>query len=481
MTKLELENYIRTDAKSNPDYTLTSANFSPYPFYDDETKETRFSMAYIVKFNHISEPKNHTTVLAFDGTEWFFWCGDAYVEKGSTKLTMKIARERVAEAMKSVKNEHDEAKERLDQLFNSEEKSTGCHFWKGWKTSGKICSHVKHLLNTIDDEKLKEIEEQFNHYTNVSKIKPSSSDSKKLQRYAFKKHVLFQGPRGFGKTYGVYDYLDSIEFPKENFFEVGGFEGMESVDLLGQNVPYVREIEAKKSFQLNQLKANNSFSSQKEKEHIQDLIWVDGALTAAFRNASKGIKTVLLIDELLRITSRELSILISSLTPDNKGFFTLRTRRIIGLDEDGCGIEEVIKVKKEHLWVVATTNIGSDYDIDVADLALLDRFIIIHKDANRTEVKTVVQENAKERKFSTSLVAKLMSFYDKMEKYKKSENIAHLVNTRHLSEMIELAIDENDVPEVIQDMILKWVDNDVDGKPDATQIKLIEKEIANIF
>ena len=277
----------------------------------------------------------------------------------------------------------------------------------------------------------------------------------------------------------VYQFLDNEEIPSEDIFEVGGFEGLESIDLLGQNIPFVKEV--KKQNKNIILKANNVFSSQDGTEHVQDLVWMDGALTAAFRNASKGKKTVLMIDEILRIPGRELSVLVAALTPNNKGEFTLRTRRIIGLNEDGCGIEEVIKCSKENLWVVATTNIGAEYDVDEIESALADRFMIIHKGAERSVLKTILEGEIKNRKFKVSSVAKLMEFYDKMVSYKKTENISKIINTRHLTEIIEFAIDEADIPNVVNDQILKWVDRDMEGTPVHVQIKLITETISKVW
>ena len=68
-----------------------------------------------------------------------------------------------------------------------------------------------------------------------------------------------------------------------------------------------------------------------------------------------------------------------------------------------------------------------------------------------------------------------------MVDYKTSEEISKLINTRHLAEVVEFAIDESDVPNVVSDQILKWVDRDVDGKPNSTQFTLIEKTIQNIW
>jgi hypothetical protein len=485
MKKTELKNYIATEAKLHPDYHKENSDITVYPFKDIDTGDIRFSVAYYAKLQNSSNDKNHTLVLAYDGKEFYFWCGDRYIDNISKESKRKInlteAKQMKKDALKTVKDNIAEAETLLDNLFQKEVESAGCHFWAKWKSKGEICPHVQHLFQLVDDENIiEELEEKYNYFMAVKPAaKKVASEAEKLKKYAFKKHVKITGPKGFGKTWGVYEFIDSLKIPQSNIFEIGGFEGLESVDLLGQNIPYVKEIKSKtKSITL---KANNSFSSSENVEHVQDLVWLNGALSAAFKSASKGNKTVLLIDELYRIPARELSILVSSLTPDNKGFFTLRTRRVLGIDEDGCGIEEVIKAKKENLWVVATTNVGAGYDIDEVDGAVDDRFITIHKSAESDTLKSIVQSCVKERKFKVSLVSKLMEFYDKVERYNKSGELSKLINTRHLSEAIELADDEKDIVNVLKDMELKWIDRGIDGEPDEKHQTLIDKTLASIW
>lgn len=479
MKKIDLVNYINKEAVIHPEYDVNEEKFTCFPFVDNDTNEARFATTYIVELVHNSEKKRHMTLLAYDGEEYFFWCGDSFIEK-NRKYTMKKAKELVTEATKDLKGDIEEATKQMLDIYNAYDASTGCRFWASWKSKGEVCSHIKHLfaLLNLNDSILSKLEDNYKEFTTKTR-KANSSLMNKFERYAFKKHMLLDGPKGFGKTYEVYEFLDNQNIPTEDIFEVGGFEGLESIDLLGQNIPFVKEV--KKANKSIVLKANNVFASQEGTEHVQDLVWMDGALTAAFRNASKGKKTVLMIDEILRIPQRELSILVAALTPNNKGEFTLRTRRIIGLDEDGCGIEEVIKIKKENLWVVATTNIGAEYNIDEIESAFADRFMIVHLGADREIVKTIVTKKIKERKFKVDAVAKIMEFFDKMTKHKTTENLSKIINTRHLSEIIEFALDKDDIPNVAIDQILKWVDRDTDGLPDETQIKLIEKTINSIW
>ena len=473
------------EAEIHEDYESIKSLITPYPFRDIDTGETRFSIAYVGNMVHkVDASKRHTVILAFDGKEYAFWCGDSFTD--NTKSMSKTeASKHISTALNEVVPGHKAVAEaKLNELYHMFDKSSGCRFWASYKASGKICRHVKDLLQVAKDENLAVVlQDEYNKFTKkgTTTMTTISTTDKVLKRYAFKKHCLLTGPKGFGKTVGVHQIIDELKVSKNAVFEVGGYEGLESIDLLGQNIPFVKEVKTSKLGAISSLKANASFGRTEETQHIQDLVWLDGALSAAFRNASKGNPTVLFIDELYRIPGRELSILIAALTPDNKGFYTLRTRRIIGLDKDGCGIEEVIKCKKEHLWVVATTNVGADYDVDGIDSALEDRFMIIHKPGERNEVKTIVEKLIKERKYKPSLVAQLMEFYDKMEGFRKKSALSKLINTRHLAEAIELSIDETDVSAVLVDNHMKWIDRDIHGEPDAAQKDLVFKTISSVF
>ena len=118
------------------------------------------------------------------------------------------------------------------------------------------------------------------------------------------------------KTYSATQWIDEAGYESEF---IAGHSGLESIDLLGY---WIKNSEG-------------------------NLIWLDGALTAAFRKALTQ-KCVLLFDELLRVPARELSILVGSLTPDSSGHYRLRTNRLVD-ENDGIGETETLVVPMENL------------------------------------------------------------------------------------------------------------------------------------
>ena len=274
------------------------------------------------------------------------------------------------------------------------------------------------------------------------------SVNNKLDKYLFKKHLLIQGQKGFGKTYMVSKMLIDN---KEDYdtVDMRGHEGVEAIDLLGH---YIRDEEG-------------------------GLVWKDGVLTQAFRNAAKGKKTVLFIDEMLRIPKRELNILVGALSPDSEGNFSLDTNRASAVNmEDGVAIAESEKlvVKKDMLWAIGTTNAGAGYAVDTIDEALADRFRVIIKRMSESEMQEILYNTAKEKGMGKPEVARLMKFYKGFNALRDSGELVKLLNLRHLSEVIEFSDDASDMPEIMTDLIPTLCSQDQNGFANETQESIIE-------
>lgn len=306
-------------------------------------------------------------------------------------------------------------------------------------------------LRTIASLSMEDIVRLKEQYFGLIATKNVESDTEspfllKIKKYAFRKHVLVEGEKGSGKTYEIDKYVKSQGIACEF---IGGHEGVESIDLLGHLV----------KFQDN-------------------LIWKDGPLASAFRKATAGTKTALFIDEMLRIPSRELNILVAALTPNSENQYVLRTGNIVGI-ENGVAVEETLTVSCENLWAVGTTNVGVGYQVDELDEALADRFRIIRKDNNRDEIKKILINAAGKTK--KELVKGLMSFYDVFQRLRKQGQISKVLNLRHLKEVLELSVNEEELVENLFDMALVWVERTPEGYPEPEQMHIIEKAIGDTF
>ena len=259
-----------------------------------------------------------------------------------------------------------------------------------------------------------------------------------LERYAFKKHILLVGRPGTSKTFSATKWIEDSGYASEF---IAGSNAIEAIDLLGYWV----------------------------KDSSGSLIWLDGVLTAAFRKAQTQ-KTILLFDELLRVPARELSILVGALTPDSDGYYRLRTNRLVD-EKDGIGEVELIKVPMKNLHVIATTNIGADFDTEDIDVALQDRFRT-HDVSMSTSTLYSICDTVNNGKLSTTTMNSLIDLHEKIKLLVESNELARELSLRHLTEVITFAETASDVFSYLQDLATIICSRDTDGNLNQTEKKI---------
>ncbi|MGB1226447.1 MAG: AAA family ATPase [Poseidonibacter sp.] len=272
-----------------------------------------------------------------------------------------------------------------------------------------------------------------------------------LERYKFKKHLLIQGEKGIGKTYKV-DEMFRTEGIETEF--IAGHEGIESVDLLGY---YTKCPEG-------------------------NLVWMDGALTAAFRKAQTQ-KIGLFFDETLRVPARELNILVGALTPSSKNTYRLRTNRMVNV-VDGIAETETLEIPMENLWCIGTTNVGAGYEVDEIDSALGDRFRVVNKTTDLSEIEDILNYHLSRNKAlasSPDLVNKSIEFYTQVKDLQASGELEKVVNLRHLSETMQMCEDESEFVSYFYDLLPTWCSTDTDGQPNKAEKEIVGKLIKKIF
>ncbi|ADU97781.1 ATPase associated with various cellular activities AAA_5 (plasmid) [Thermovibrio ammonificans HB-1] len=144
------------------------------------------------------------------------------------------------------------------------------------------------------------------------------------------KNALLKGPTGTGKTVLVREVAKELGY---KLGYVAGSESLQDIDFLGAFVKKGDSIE-----------------------------WVDGKLTKAFRLAQKG-RVILFIDEINRIPSKHLNILIGVMNPSG-GKYTLYNH-LTG---------ETIEAPIENLRFIGAMNEGGAYQVHPLDPALMRRF-----------------------------------------------------------------------------------------------------------
>jgi DNA polymerase III delta prime subunit len=442
----EIIDFMRLANPLNGDYETTDAKnmqLSIIPIKGGHVKA-----AVITKTTQAYGKNNpHTAQVGFDGKNWYIGCGNSFLEA-------KISKKEANLAVKKVTNSSVEAVKLLN-TWGSVPKNTGCHFWHTWNGKRNVCKHIDDLLADVSPQELLDLEEMMGletamatEVTEINSEDYTDPIAAKMQAYGLngrQRHLLLVGPKGNGKTKTIYDQIDRDGY---DHVYLGGDADKEALDLVGTLLPI-------------------------EKDGNKEFIWVDGPLSQAFRKAQSGVKTILFIDELLRMSGSALSSLVATLTTDNKGNYVLNTGRVINV-VDGVGHTEILRAPRENLWVLATTNIGAGYDVTALDDALEDRFEIIDLENEFDKISAILLDVATDKGISADIAVKLMSFYKKMEKLIESEKLEKVINLRHLVQIIEDCKTDKDLYECTLDRMPKWVARDTKGKLIKEQIKIVE-------
>jgi len=416
------------------------AMWMPMYFVDKNTQEFKRVVGMSSKIQNIETTDSYVVTVGYDGKEW-------YVAVGNDFLTGTISQDTADLITAELCNEVIESSQ-MQSLFSTFAEETASNHWREWSTKGELSDEAQHFLcNVLTPVDLDEIENHFYGQTKKEENEEAMIAAR-MRLYAFKRHLLFIGEKGSGKTHDIYAFMKKEALP--HVF-VGGNADVEAMDLKGNLLPY-------------------------EKDGEKNFIWVDGPLTQAFRRAASGEKVVLFIDELLRMSKSAQSLLVPALTTDNDGNYVLDTGRVIDVVE-GVGKTECIKAPSANLWVLGTTNMGAEYGTPDMESALEDRFELIEKNNDMEKIRRVLTEIALEKSFDVSVVENLVDFYTSMVSLKEEGVLAKLINLRHLAQSMQDSKTRNDLYDCLMDRVPKWVERDMGGKLLDDQIEVIKKAL----
>lgn len=272
------------------------------------------------------------------------------------------------------------------------------------------------------------------------------------------KPVLVKGEAGAGKTYAARVQGRSFEAA----FEIALNAQTEAADLLG--FPRV------------------------------DGGWQDGPLTAAFRSAAAGFTTQLRLDEFYRPTNQARSVLLTCTSPfeDAKGnaFYVLTTGRAEPHPtEEGVYQQETLYAPCHLLAIVATTNVGAQYDVSAGDPAEKRRFAPVHVDVTETVIRRILKNAFPKatpavRKIESGVTEALVDFWKQCKELTKTAMIEIPPTVSTFVEAIThpQAKDKAAVQKILLALGLHiWCGENLTGEPIAEQVSAVTKCLKAAF
>lgn len=430
-----------------PEVFIDSTLEASYPVLDLATRTVRPGIALAARVADGAEV--HTVVLAAcrvdGGLAFHLGCGDKFFDC-LHGLEPAEAKRRCSQAVPASKPGELAEMMSSHALFPA---SNACDFYPRFRANQDLCDHTACFLVDLASRHpdLGLVLEQKLAALELRLEESDDQDEMGLDFFAFRAPVLLLGERGSGKTTLARDLAASGPHP---YFEMPGHAEVDATDMLGALVPYGKG----------------------------ELIWKDAPVAAAFRSATTQ-KTVLAFDEMLRIDQRQLSFLLTTLSPWN-GKYRLRTGRVLGV-VDGVAQEEVLECPTENLCVIATSNIGMDYAVTDIDPALADRFVVIDYNATRRLVRKYVLEVCRAKGYSSTTAERVVESYARLSDLRKAGALRYGPSARLMVHAVRLANMEAQVPGLLKRLCIQLVAREMDGTPSKAQLEDLNAVISRCF
>lgn len=435
--------------------------------YMTASKLTAVALGKIYKVTQLDSARKHWYVgLYCMGKDQFYVdCGNTYV---TGRRAQAQADSLLADSINSTRNAFglsdakvEELKDELKASFKTiEADHAGCTFFVKLTSSNETmgCEHTDAVMSHVRlEEVLTSLETEF--MTRVEVADPSAKLESNLFFKILDEHrglginTIFQGEPGCGKTTQTYAWMTRRGMKT---YVIGGDGGVEPSDIKGMLIP----------------------------DGKGGAVYKPGTLARALLDAQRGEEVGLLIDELYRFDDNTRATMLKVFTPLD-GCYTLETDRIVGYDEDGIPLCQVIKAPVEKINVVFTTNMGTKFGVMQSSVPLNQRSKLVNVEMTETEMRNILSDICDKYQIDKKLSRNLAAFYKATKSLCKDGQLENWASIRIFARVIKLASLSTDkevaVVTRLREEFMQFVDSDSDGEPIREQIESFNAAVDRAF
>lgn len=334
------------------------------------------------------------------GPEWTVYCGDKQVQGTYRSDGKTMAKNlRTAGVVHSSVSNLLESSDWVGRVADM----AACGFFRMLER-GKYCTHTKAVLANTPKETYSDMQRDLYGWLSGAPLAATASPAASLSAEdaafydaAFIQHVMLAGERGSGKTFlarQVADKYDAV------YLEMQMHPSMEAWEF-----------------------------------RAHDRVWngkvytVLGPLAEAAYWIQKGKRVVLCMDEFLNMNPLYTTVINTPLSLTSRDTYLIETGRIIE-QEDGLGTKEMVEVPADMFWVVATTNVGANYNLDKIAPSVRARFQIILMNSDPARTKSILEQTLTQYDLPLELAPKFAEFMKRCNQGVKENLLDEEVTTR---------------------------------------------------
>ena len=132
------------------------------------------------------------------------------------------------------------------------------------------------------------------------------------------------------------------------------------------------------------------------------------------------------------------------------------------------------------MWVVATTNIGSNYDVEDMDLALNDRFITHEVKIEDSLVNHILVAN-NINSHTDIVIDNLFKLFKAVNSLVSAGELTYNMNVRHLTKVLTNTVDPSNFKSYLFDLAPNICSRTTEGNINEAELKIFKDTVKSLF